>query len=484
MIAFTSDSADSAWNTVFQQFLDSLKSDSTRRNYRTILTALFRSDDGAGTDTGNGNTPPKLPDAYTQAELEAFIASDCRGPNRARYASGDRTPTKGAQITRRTAIRSFYRYVASVSTITCDVSAQIAALPRVARPKKPQPPRRRTRHDQPEPVSAFAFSAESPWGRCLASYLRHVEDHSGSRHSREVYEGTLTRFFATIPPKLPECYTREDVEAFLHHAWHDTEPTAGTINSRLSVLSSFYTYAAAYTYASPDNGQPVRVLRTIAPTAGMTRLKPDIHYRALSTEELKRFFAAIPRDTVIGLRDYALMLCYFWTARRRQEILSLRWGDLEESMIIDKDGTPRRAWLYRWYGKGHSRQQDTAELPQPACEAIMTYLKAAGRIEEMQPGDPIFVAYQRRQDRPLAPSSIQTLIKRYATSAGLDPARISCHSFRHTAARERYAVTHDILDVQRTLRHSSLDMTYRYVSQLTGSADTTAKLLESRFSGL
>lgn len=317
----------------------------------------------------------------------------------------------------------------------------------------------------------FAFERESPWGRCYASFLRHAEELSGSINTRDLYERTLRAFFRA-PAKLPDRYSREDVEAFIRHTYRGKLPTAATINSRLAILSSFYKYAAG---AADERGAPL--LSKLPPTSGLSRLRPERVHHTISYEDFARLFAAIP-DTVQGLRDRALFLTYFWTARRRCEVLALTVGDLEYGVIIDENGGRRSGWLYHFRGKGRSRQDDVAELPNAAKMAIDSYLVASGRV--ITPDSPLFVP-MHRAERPLSHGAVWAALKRYARLAGLDPASITIHSFRHTAARERYEAGSDIREIQQLLRHRSLATTDIYLRELTGTADPGAKRLEEKF---
>jgi integrase len=212
-----------------------------------------------------------------------------------------------------------------------------------------------------------------PWERCLAQFLRQLYDRSRSSKSVQGYRRTLITFFTSSaqggPPKHPEDYTREDVEDFLHRTSislrnYGSPPSTAPMNQRLSILSSFYKFAATFTVAGPD-GRPQPLLKVPSPTTGIRRGRPDRTYRALSEEELDRFFSVIPTDTVKGLRDRAIFLLYFWTARRREEIARLRWGDIEEGIIVEEGGKRREGWHYRFHGKGKSGQEDIAELPAP-----------------------------------------------------------------------------------------------------------------------
>ena len=113
------------------------------------------------------------------------------------------------------------------------------------------------------------------------------------------------------------------------------------MNQRLAILSSFYAFASTFTITGPD-GRPQVLLQRPSPTLGLRHKRPERTYRAFSEDELDRFFSVIPTDTVKGLRDRAIFLLYFWTARRREEIARLRWGDIEQATIVDELCLPCR----------------------------------------------------------------------------------------------------------------------------------------------
>ncbi len=298
----------------------------------------------------------------------------------------------------------------------------------------------------------FAFDTDNPWSRCLSAFLTASFDRSHSSETLRIYQRALYRFFSE-PAKMPEDYTREDVSVFIHRP-------------------------STYTIEGAD-GHPVAILRHPAPTSGFRHGRADRVYRAMSYEEFTQFFAVIPKDTSLGLRDRSIFLFYFWTARRRAEIQRLTWGDIEQGTIIDEGGSRRVGWLYHFRNKGSSTQDDVAELPQAAKVALDKYLIASGRMATIQATDPLFVA--EGSNRPLSFVAIFKAMKKYLKAAGLDGRGFSIHSWRHTAARARYAAGEDIRSLQRLLRHSSLATTDTYLRALAGTSNSGARLLEDRF---
>ena len=327
---------------------------------------------------------------------------------------------------------------------------------------------------------------DTAWEECVKAFLSSIEDISGSKASVRDY-GMILRMFFGDENKSPEDYTRADVERFLVQPSRSTRNPGGAIspswrNTRLCALVSFYKFASAYEVDG------VALFQKQSPTQGLRYLKKAQHPLSISYEEFERFFAVIPVDTVQGLRDRAIYLTYFWTARRRSEIARLKWGDIEKSVIVDENGRRREGYVYHFSAKGRSRERLTAELPLPAWNAIVRYLEFANRLDGIQKDDPLFaptvpggLTVADWQKRPLSGSVIHSNFKKYAHMAGLDP-RITIHSLRHMAAQQRYRAGEDLLSIKALLLHSSLDTTYRYLLVLNGMADSGAALLEQKFS--
>ena len=330
---------------------------------------------------------------------------------------------------------------------------------------------------------------DADWSACLHLYLQSILDHSGSIATYTVYRATLMRFFAFIGDIPPDQAKHSDVLAF--QQLPSTSPrnrgsqvTAATKNQRRAIHSSFYRFAS--TYELPD-GTPL--FAGILPTAGMHSLKPEVSLLSMSEDDLTRFFAAIPTDTLKGVRDRALFFLYFLTGRRRSELCFLRWRDIEATIIIDDDGSRHAGHLYRYRGKGASREVRAKELPEAGWQALISYLDRAGRLHSMAPDDYLFVSVHPGQGRtsshpaPLHKAYITRIFKHYCSLAGLDP-RYSLHTLRHSSARLRWTLGSPLQDIQYALNHSSIATTDIYIRRLAGVSDKGSRLLEQRFGHL
>src|SRR5258708_26050515 len=264
-------------------------------------------------------------------------------------------------------------------------------------------------------------------------------------------------------------------------------PSPGTRNMRKVIVPQFYVFAARYT-CYDGYGRPYKLYQGDNPAAGIRGVQLEYRPYYLSEEELVRFFRAIDREAVIGLRDYAYFLALFLTARRRAEIANLLYGDITWGVISGAQGS-RYGWLYAFAGKGRGGERDSAELHRAARGAIDLYLEASGRVATIAADDPVFVAVEH-PGMPVDPykrlsnTAIHQGVKKYAEMGGLDPQKVHVHIFRHSSAKHRLDAGESIFSLKETLRHKSLDLTYAYARSMETLADNGAVLLMSKFGGL
>ena len=334
---------------------------------------------------------------------------------------------------------------------------------------------------QKKPQKKPPIFANKQWQQCVDDFLNSLYVRRGSTDTPKQWDNILRRFFSD-PKRTPETYTRQEVEAFLSRLTTGKRgtgkaPMPGTRNNRLTVLHCFYTYASHYTV--PFRGKPRPLFRGMDPTYGISTAAVGQKDRSMTDDEVRAFFSVIPRTTLRGLRDAALFSTLLWTGRRRSELVRLRLSDIEPDHIFE-DG--HRGVLYHWYGKGHARQRDSAELLQPAWEALQQYLAAS---ECTDPNDPIFVRCDGQpQTEPIDPATVDRLFKEYIKLAGLDGRGYTPHSLRHTIARAHYQEERDILEVQTFLRHRDLNTTAIYVKQWNHKADRVGSKLYGKFGQL
>ena len=195
--------------------------------------------------------------------------------------------------------------------------------------------------------------------------------------------------------------------------------------------------------------------------AAISSLRPKVMVygksKYLTGEQVKAILAKVPRETVEGKRDLALISLWALTGRRNSEIRLLRWGDVsrEEGII----------W-YRWSGKGKAERN---EMPGSAWELVNAYLRAAGRLAGMKDEDYIFL---REDGTPVTAELMNRHLKKYARKAGIAWWRdVHVHTLRHSSAMGRLQLGAGVEEISADLAHSNLAITGIYVRKVAGRRD-------------
>lgn len=308
------------------------------------------------------------------------------------------------------------------------------------------------------------------WDEAALAWLSSKERRSGSRDTKRAYQASVKFFFAFCQ-KRPWMVGGADVIAW-QKDMRDRGLAETTINLRLAGLSSFYAFCSERFSVPGPNGREM-FLAERNPVARVERSHIDPYGKVdgLSSDEVHALLRRVDRSTLQGLRDFALISCYVYCGRRSAEIARLRWGDLSS-----QDGVQ----YYKWTGKGG--KSATIELPLPAYNAILAFVKAAGR--EMKSDDFIFtalsdVAYRlpnvhrdpTARPEPITGAMVNRIVKKWCKRAGLDPERIHTHTLRHTAADLRIAAGEDLLELSQFLGHSSTAITQIYLTKKKKSRD-------------
>ena len=156
-----------------------------------------------------------------------------------------------------------------------------------------------------------------------------------------------------------------------------------------------------------------------------------------------------------GLRDYALVNLILRTGLRTVEVSRLDVGDITYR---------RRKHVILVWGKGRDSKDDYVPLSEKAYEPLMEYL---GTRPEAQPSDPLFICEgYGSHGRRMSTRRIQAVCKDALRSIGLDDHAFSAHSFRHTCAVMLIQSGASAYDVQKFLRHSSIDTTEIYLRSI------------------
>ena len=178
---------------------------------------------------------------------------------------------------------------------------------------------------------------------------------------------------------------------------------------------------------------------------------PERSLDLISPAELTRLIEAPDSNTLSGLRDRAILELLFSTGLRVSELCALSQEDVD----LSRDEFSVR-------GKGDKVR--VVFLSDTAKDAIRAYLK-----ERKDFDDAMFIQYgknakhndEKNIDLRLTPRSVQRVIKRYATIAGITR-KVTPHKLRHCFATDLLSNGADLRSVQALLGHANIATTQIY----------------------
>jgi site-specific recombinase XerD len=169
---------------------------------------------------------------------------------------------------------------------------------------------------------------------------------------------------------------------------------------------------------------------------------------ALTVDQVGRLFESISRDTVLGIRDYAVYALMYQTGLRVGEVHQL---DLE-SLDFNK-----RKFIVIGKGGKHRELHLTDELTQVLSE----WLAVRSFIFKSDQQGCLFIS---KKGNRLAIRTMEDNFKKILTGSGLElPFKVTCHSLRHSFASHLNDNDVDILVIQSLMGHASTRSTEPYI---------------------
>lgn len=289
------------------------------------------------------------------------------------------------------------------------------------------------------------------------------------RHSKLRDKIQAVESFFAFSGKHPGEVTPEDVRSWRFHLEARGQKPA-TVYARVSRVSAFFRWLMA----DPQIGH--HILSNPAASARPRYPQPyqSESVQALTDEEMNQLLTVVKSradsGSVVAKRDYALLLFFFLTGLRRNEVVSLRGKDLErkEGRLIIK--------YRRKGGKFVGREVGDASV----FEALTEYLAVSGRGNVLGSERPLWTRHDRagKPGAPLSSRSFAENLKVYAREAGLES--IHVHQTRHTYARIVAEETGSYLEAQEALDHENAATTRVYVQRITVKADKHGRKVASR----
>jgi integrase/recombinase XerC len=324
----------------------------------------------------------------------------------------------------------------------------------------------------PTPTAVVAVSARTggkSLDEAIAEWLEEKAAHTGSGRTLAAYSETLTRFRARLHTLGADLDTPDEqiiVDAAKALARERSalgrnanKPVApGTFNQRIAILSSFYEYGRRNRIVGLIRSNPLEVIK---------RQKDEEYAKAtpLDPREVVRRLGAIDRETLQGIRDYALLSIGLSTGRRMTELATMTWASVQIAGGVVTLTFPK--------AKGAKVMRD--ELSKPVGEALMTWVYRWYGGVNIPADTPIWIALEANsRGHRLSRQAIAAICeKRLGTS--------KVHAMRHTFAHGMDAVGASVSEIQARLGHSNLATTGRYLAKLRSAKNSHADELAALF---
>jgi integrase/recombinase XerD len=281
----------------------------------------------------------------------------------------------------------------------------------------------------------------------LESFIEELKVRNLSKRTIDDHLWRLGRFF-----KFMEGYnirdiheiTEEHIRQYQRHRYYyrnksGSPDSISVQNHYIQSVRCFFTWLKRDAIIARDPAEQVKYAKE------PSRLPKS----ALTNTEMKKLLRQTDTTSLVGYRDRAVLEVFYSTGLRKSELINLNLGDIDYN----------EGYVRVNCGKG--AKDRVVPIGHTACRYVETYVKAV-RPLFMGAGDnnALFIG---RRGRRLCSRRINTMVKKYARTAGIEK-DVTTHTFRRSCATEMIKNNANLMHVKELLGHSSLDTVQRYCS--------------------
>ena len=265
----------------------------------------------------------------------------------------------------------------------------------------------------------------------VASWATHLRaERHASPHTIRAYLTDVRQFLAVAGP--PARVRTATVRHWLRTL--DGVAQRVSIGRKLAAVRGFFRFLVDTRELAAD------------PTTGIATPKSPRKLPAhLTLDDIDRLLVTARRDTLLGLRDRAMLEVLYSSGLRVSELCGLDW----EAIGADTG-------CVRVLGKG--RKERVVPIGRPALRALETY---RARLAEAGRAATSGAVFRNARGTRLTTRSVARLLARYALTSGTT-AKGTPHTLRHTFATHLLGAGADLRAIQELLGHASLSTTQRY----------------------
>jgi len=168
----------------------------------------------------------------------------------------------------------------------------------------------------------------------------------------------------------------------------------------------------------------------------------------LSYEDIEKIFSETKSHGLKGLRDRAIMECFYACAIRRMELAALELAHFR---------TARKATIFIKKGKGENDRY--VPISERSSSWISAYIKHVRPT--LLAGSSGMALFLDNRGLKFRDTQLSDLVKKYILSAGFE-VNAACNLFRHSAATHMLEGGADIREIQEYMGHADISTTQKY----------------------
>ncbi len=286
-------------------------------------------------------------------------------------------------------------------------------------------------------------------GNLVQGFKLSCQTEGKSPKTIEWYLAFIGRFIGFLKsnemPTSLEMIQRAHIRAFIQYLQTEAKtPYRGKPLSTATVQGYVRSLKAFFAWVVREEYLEVNPMSKIPVPRGTIKVLDTF-----SREQITGMLEVCQRNGDIGYRNMMIILLFLDTGLRASELTSISLDDinLEDGLI-----KIRRA-------KGNKeRQVPIGSLVQKSLWKYINRYRPkpiTPEVRQLFLGD---------CGIPLSMSGLQQMVRRYGQYAGIGGVRCSCHTFRHTFAKNYILNGGDIFSLQKILGHSSLASVRTYLN--------------------
>lgn len=271
----------------------------------------------------------------------------------------------------------------------------------------------------------------------------YIERHCGARglqpRTMAAYLEVLRMFQKFIEVRKPGCgpdkISAKDVLEYVDYLRQVRHNQASAVNRQVVVITNFYRAMVAMDQMEPREN----------PTAFFPKMKAPKRkiLDVLTEEEVKRLIERPRGDTILGIRDRAIITLLYGTGIRATECSGLREKDVD----LDEN-------TVRVLGKGGD--QRVVPLNIKVSETLRIYRAARGQVAKDAP------FFRSRKSEGISRGAIYERVRTNARLSNIMK-KVSPHRLRHTFATHLIRQGEKLVVLRDLLGHRQLSSTQIYI---------------------